>query len=170
MLTVLIEAGEDEAALARTLNSLIAATIEGVVREVVLLGAADNAMARRLADQSGGAFRPMAELRQALAAARGEWLMLVEAGLLPEPGWLEHVATHVQAGVKADGAPVRFARSAHAPRGLAARLLKPERPLALGLIVSKAAAQRYAKEGGSFSSLAASFRARSLAASARPAR
>ncbi|NJR13794.1 MAG: hypothetical protein HC779_05930 [Phyllobacteriaceae bacterium] len=114
MITAIIDAGTDEKALVRTLKGLIAATVEGLMREVVLLAHGDNAAALRMADQSGSACVPPEAFGGAVAAARCDWLLLLEAGVLFEPGWMEHVATHVQASRQ----PVRFSRSALAPRPL----------------------------------------------------
>jgi hypothetical protein len=165
MITAIIDAGTDEKALARTLNGLIGATVEGLVREVVLLAGADNAAALRMADQSGSACMAPQAFGSAVATARCEWLMLLEAGLLFEPGWMEHVATHVQASSQ----PVRFARSALAPRPLLARLFKAERPLALGLLIPKAQAAALTARAPTMAALAASTRPQSLMASVRPA-
>jgi hypothetical protein len=166
MLTVLIEAGTDEAALARTLNSLIAAAVEGLVREVIVLSDPGDKAARAMAEQSGGDWRAADDLLAAVAAARGTWLLLLEAGTVPEAGWMEPVSLHMEHGA----GPARFARSPLTPRPLLQRLFRAERLLALGLLLPKSEAGARARQGRAFADFAAGLKPRVLAAQARPAR
>jgi hypothetical protein len=136
MITALVDAASDERAWTRTLNGLIGATVEGLVREVVLLANADDETARRVADHSGAEVALRDQFFAAVSRARGDWLLVVEGGVLLEAGWQEAVETHMQNRSRA----ACFARSPHAPRSYFQRMLRPERPLALGLLMPKAAA------------------------------
>jgi hypothetical protein len=170
MITAFIDTGQtgstsDAKALARTLNGLVAATVDGLLRDVVLFAPAADEVARAFAEHSGGECRTHAEFPAALGAARGDWLLLLEAGVLLEPGWLEHVAAHVQGGRE----PACFSRSPHAPRPFFERYLKAERPLALGLLIPKAQAILLSRRASGMAELAAATRPSRLAASLRPA-
>lgn len=155
----------DAKALARTLGGLVSATVEGLVRDVVLFAPAGDETARAIAEHSGGECRSRDEFASALTMARGEWLLMLEAGALLEQGWLEQVATHMQAGRDV----ARFARSPHAPRSFLAHYLTAERPLALGLLIPKAQALLVSRRASGMAELAASQRPRTLGASLRPA-
>lgn len=133
MITAIILASHDANALTRTLNALIGATVEGLVRDVVVTASHDNEMAAKLADQAGCALVLPAAFAAAVRAAKGEWLMLLQSGALPELGWEEAVGHHIQSG----GGAARFRRSPLAARALFARLFQAEQTLALGLIIEK---------------------------------
>jgi hypothetical protein len=133
MITAIILASHDANALTRTLNALIGAAVEGLVRDVVVVASHDNEMAAKLADQAGCALVLPVEFAAAVRAAKGGWLMLLQSGALPEPGWEEAVSHHIQSG----GGAARFRRSPLAARALFARLFQAERALALGLIIEK---------------------------------
>jgi hypothetical protein len=157
--------GHDERALARTLNGLISAAVDGLVREVVLLADDSNQAARSMADHCGGTIVSTRDFAKAASAARGQWLLMLEAGAMLELGWLEHVSTHIQASI----APARFARSGLSPRPLWQRLFQPERALALGLLLAKAEAETLLSAANGPHAMAKKLRPRALAAAIRPA-
>ncbi|MCU0831627.1 MAG: hypothetical protein MUC58_08970 [Rhizobiaceae bacterium] len=167
MITAFVDAADDERAWARTLNGLVAATVEGLIREVVLIAGADDDISRRIADQSGAAIAVRDQFGAALKRARADWLLVLEGGVLLEPGWQEHVETHVQGAKQA----ACFTRSPHAPRPFLHHYLKAERPLALGLLIPKAQALLALNRLGDAISpvdLAVTARPRPLASSLRP--
>ncbi|MGL4405994.1 MAG: glycosyl transferase family 2 [Notoacmeibacter sp.] len=134
MLTAFILANNDPKALTRTLNALIGAAVDGLVREVIVLAPIEDETAANLADHAGcGLFTPD-QFANAVALAKGDWLLILQAGALPEQGWSESIGDHIQA--KANAA--KFKRSALAKRPLLARIFQAEHPLALGLLIEKA--------------------------------
>ncbi len=133
MITAIILASHDANALTRTLNALIGAAVEGLVRDVVVVASHDNEVAARLAEQAGCALVLPGAFATAVRAAKGEWLMLLQSGALPEPGWEEAVSHHIQSG----GGAARFRRSPLAARAPLARLFQAEQALALGVIIEK---------------------------------
>ncbi len=133
MITAFILANDDAKALTRTLNALISATVDGLVREVILIARGANEVATKVADHAGCNLVQLEQFPAAIKAAKGEWLIVFEAGALPELGWVEAVGQHVQS----NGATARFTRSPLTPRKLFERWFQPELPLALGLIIEK---------------------------------
>ena len=134
MLTVFILANHDAKALGRTLNALISASVDGLVREVLVVAEDTNDVASKLADDAGCNLVHPSQFPSVLKAAKGEWLMILQAGSLPEHGWAEAVGNHIESG----GQTVRFTRSPLSPRNFIERLFKAEQPLALGLLIEKA--------------------------------
>jgi hypothetical protein len=133
MITAFILANNDAKALTRTLNALVVATVDGMVREVIVLATYDNDIAAKLADDAGCALISPDNFASTVSVTKGEWLMILVAGALPEQGWLEAVDNHIQSDDKA----VRFTRSPLAPRSFLKLLFQAELPLALGLLVRK---------------------------------
>ena len=136
MITVFIIASLDTKPLVRTLNALIAATVEGLVREVVIIAETGNDEVAKLANDAGCDFVSSTDFPAAVQTCKGNWLMILESGALPEQGWAEAVGNHVQSNESA----ARFKRSPLAQRSFLQRLFHSERPLALGLLVQKNAA------------------------------
>jgi hypothetical protein len=141
MLTALILADGDERALWRTLNALVGAAVQGLVREVVVLADADDVAAAALANHGGCACAAPDTLDAVLSAARGDWVMALRAGAVPEEGWqeaLELTLEAVSAGIGAAApAAFHFRRSPLSPLPFFGRWFGREAPLALGLIASK---------------------------------
>lgn len=133
MITAFILANDDAKALTCTLNAMVGATVEGLVREVIMLTTTNNDVAAKLADDAGCALIGSDNFPATVHSSKGEWVMILEAGAMPEQGWMEAVGSHIQ---DADHV-ARFTRSPLAPRPLLKRLLQAELPLALGLLISK---------------------------------
>lgn len=94
MLTAVIRtdigAAESGRRLAVTLASLVPAVAEGVVRDGWILAEASGDELAAIADAAGCDLvcAPLPEaLRRAVAGAAGDWLLMLEAGSAPEPGW-----------------------------------------------------------------------------------
>lgn len=133
MFTAIILANTDAKAMTRTLNALIGATVSGLVRDVILLADIQNEIAGKIADFSGCKLASPGDFAEIVLAAKTDWLLLLEAGCLPEEGWdesVENFAANARAAA-------RFTRSPLAPRTLLSRLFHAEKPLALGLVVEK---------------------------------
>ncbi|AZO78731.1 MULTISPECIES: hypothetical protein [unclassified Bosea (in: a-proteobacteria)] len=102
MITAVIRANRDVEALAATLSVLIPAVAQGVIGHAVVIDEADDAAIERLADETGASYvraKNLAKNGEAwssgVAQARGDWVILLEAGDLPEPQWTPSIERHL---------------------------------------------------------------------------
>ncbi|WP_332680586.1 glycosyltransferase family 2 protein [Bosea sp. (in: a-proteobacteria)] len=98
MLTAVIRANGRAEALAATLSVLIPAVADGVIGHAVVIGAEGDAETLRLADATGASYvaaRNGASWSLGVAQARGDWVLLLEAGDLPEPHWVASIERHL---------------------------------------------------------------------------
>lgn len=102
MITAVIRANRDAEALAATLSVLIPAVAKGVIGHAVVIDDADDAAIARLADETGASYvraKKTAGNGEAwssgVAQARGDWVILLEAGDLPEPQWTPSIERHL---------------------------------------------------------------------------
>lgn len=93
MISVVITASDDAAALARLLTQLVPAAAEGLVRQVLIRGAAGAS--RELAEDAGATI--MAPDDTVLALARGDWIAGLPLGADLSSGWMETVAAYLAA-------------------------------------------------------------------------
>jgi hypothetical protein len=171
MLTVLIEAADDAPALGGTLASLVSGAVEGLVREVVVLDVGLDAGTRKVADHAGCKVAPASGLAAVVSAAKGEWLLLIEAGARLSPDWIESVHEHlaeVEAGTRTPRA-ARFSRAARDRPGLLARWRQRRTALAEGLILPKPQAVGLSKSGCSIEAMGKGVASTRLEATIRPA-
>lgn len=138
-------------ALARSLGSLVRATMEGVVRDAALIGRADDDLAG-VADYAGCAYVEAATLAEgfarALSETRGEIVFVLEGGYATPTGFIEEASDLLLEGATFSGALLR-----RAPYNLATRFA-PSLAQPVGLL-----AQRAALRGAQPSDLAALIRA-----------
>lgn len=95
MISAVVLAHDDIAALGATLAALVPAVAEGVVRDAVVVDASRSQEVRRevrqIAEATGAAHVAAAAgadpWRLGAEAARGPWLLLLEAGDVPDPTW-----------------------------------------------------------------------------------
>jgi hypothetical protein len=84
----------DGEAVVRTLSALVGALVRGLIRDVVIAGP-QAAHLEKIADHAGCAFVEAEEewdrLGRALALVRGEALLVLHAGHIPETGFIEEV-------------------------------------------------------------------------------
>lgn len=99
MLTVIIDARAGTQRLPALLAQLTAGAVEGLVRQVAIVAAAEEPGIDLLCEDMGADAYP--SLEAAGAAARGERLMLVPAGFRLRDGWIGALEAHLAAG----GAP-----------------------------------------------------------------
>lgn len=166
MFTAIILANTDAKATTRTLNALIGATVSGLVRDVVLLADIQNEIASKIADFSGCRLAAPGDFAEIVSAAKTDWLLLFEAGCLPEEGWDESVGSFVSNA----GTAARFTRSPLSPRSWMSRLFHAEKPLALGLVVEKRYALQLLRQANSTPyDLAKAAKPIALSAKLRPA-
>lgn len=98
MITAVIRANRDAEALAATLSVLIPAVAEGVIGHAVVIDEKGDATIARLADETGASYVAASNgeaWSRGVAEARGDWVILLEAGDLPEPQWAPSIERHL---------------------------------------------------------------------------
>lgn len=97
MLTALIHAKTTSGALAVTLSSLVPAVAEGLVSHAVVVMAAADPDAERIADAMGASvvIAPSGHWQAAALTARGAWVLLLEAGETPGHDWIAAIEQHL---------------------------------------------------------------------------
>ena len=134
--------------LAGSLASLVPAVIEGLVSDAIIRDVAQNSAIRDVADQAGA--RLIAGTpAQAVAAARGSWLLLLEPGARLEPGWAGLVRRFIESGV-GDTAHLSIAGR----RGFFAGLFARPRALRRGFLIARPTAASMAGKAQSLQALA----------------
>ncbi|PTM98423.1 glycosyl transferase [Mycoplana dimorpha] len=165
MLTVMLECNDDEAELAQTLAALVPAAVDGLVRDVVVLDHGSRDGSADVADAAGCRFLTDWDLPEVIAAARGEWLLLLEPGARPLNGWVEAVAEHVSTSKAA----VRFSVARDHRRTFLQRLIGKGTVLEEGLLMPKGQAGATMRSGMGLEQLATAARPRRLVAEIVPA-
>ena len=101
MISVILPTLNAEQGLAASMSALVTATVEGIVREVIVVdgGSADRTL--EIADQAGATIlrSPSGRGRQlAIGAdhARMPWLLFLHADTVLEPGWEREAATFIE--------------------------------------------------------------------------
>jgi hypothetical protein len=121
-------------AVARSLGALVRATMEGVVRDALLIGPAVDGLAL-LADHAGCENIESATtrdgLRRAFAEARGEIVFVLQGGFAPPSGFIEEASDLLLEGAGFAGALLRAA-----PHNLPTRLA-PDLARAVGLLARR---------------------------------
>lgn len=97
MLSVIVTRG-NPAKLAGLLAMLTEAAVEGVVRDVILVGGEDPDLLDALCGATGA--KVAADLAQALAGARSDWLLVVPPDLRLQDGWVDRLNDHLREGVR----------------------------------------------------------------------
>ena len=135
MISVIIPTFNDEAHLVAVLSPLVPASMEGLIRELIIVDAGSTDATLEIADDAGARIIPSGQggLDQAIALARGPWLLLLDPGVVLEAGWEASVRTHI--GTRRGAAEFRRERS---DGGLLAAVLPPK---ATAVLVLKQAAQ-----------------------------
>jgi hypothetical protein len=133
MLTVLIETRNDEEALARTLASLVAGAVEGVVREVIVCDRGSTDQTHYVAEHAGCHYLATGGIAAGIAKAKGDWLLLLEPGARLADGWTGDVVEHMSKLTMA----ARFSRSPKDRVPFLSRVFTSGRALADGLLITK---------------------------------
>lgn len=101
MISVVIPALNAEARLSACLGALVAATVKGLVREVIIVdgGSTDRTVA--IADGYGARVLTAApgrgeQLGVGASAARSDWLLFLHADTVLDPRWAEDADMHMQ--------------------------------------------------------------------------
>jgi hypothetical protein len=100
MLSVVIATHEDERGLLRTLAALVPGAAAGLVREVIVATGEHEASAQ-IADVAGCRLIKTpgsrgARLKLAAQAARADWLMFLQPGLVPDATWIDEIRRFVE--------------------------------------------------------------------------
>jgi len=133
MLTVIIECQDQESELAQTLGVLVAGAVEGLICDVVVLDRGSSDGTAQVADAAGCRFYSQWDVKDVLSSARGDWLLLVEAGARPQAGWIDEIAEYVSL----NKLPARFTASRGYRRPFLQWITRRLPPLERGLLVSK---------------------------------
>jgi glycosyltransferase involved in cell wall biosynthesis len=166
MLSVLIETRNDEEGLARTLASLVGAVVEGAVRDVVVCDLGSTDQTRYVAEQAGCNLVTAGGIAAGIAAAKGDWLLVIEPGARLVDGWTDPVAVHLNKSTM----PARLSRSRSERIPFLARVFSANRSLAHGLIVTKRQASSLAKHARGAEALARGLATKTLSAEILPAK
>ena len=100
MFSVIIATRDSERALVPTLAALVPGATAGIVREVIVADGGSRDETEQVADIAGCRFvssaKPLgARLKEAAATARGEWLMFLRPGVVPDPTWIDETIAFV---------------------------------------------------------------------------
>jgi glycosyltransferase involved in cell wall biosynthesis len=101
MLSVIVPTHESERVLVRTLACLVPGATAGLIREVILADAGSSDETAEVGDVAGCRFLPLpgplgVRLDFAVTSARSEWLMVVPAGAVLDPGWVIEVQQFIE--------------------------------------------------------------------------
>ena len=140
MLSVLIKAGTDGKALARTLAALVPAIAAGVLGDAIIVSLEASSEIDAVADAAGchvlkGGDASM--LKTALAQLRGDFVLFLPAGCVLETGWWEDAENFMH--IADETAQAAFAYASNA-RGFSAVIVRLQAVLA-GLTGKPLAAQ-----------------------------
>jgi hypothetical protein len=132
MISVVIQSSGGAERLARTLSSLVAGAVEGVVREVVVVDATADLDVESVAD-SAGCRLVAGRAQEGLAAVRCNWVLVLSSGLRLEDGWFQEVRQFLAAAphdTRPAAARLRLSQEEGRGRSLI-DLLRGPRPTAL---------------------------------------
>lgn len=119
MISVVLVASEDLPGLAAQMAMLVPAAVDGLVKEVVLVGDGEPGVEALVEDSGARLVTASGEVGVRLSAgaavARGDWILTLRAAPVLREGWREPVEKHLAGGA---GAPAALA----APGGLLSKL------------------------------------------------
>lgn len=165
MLTVIMECRDQESELAQTLSVLVSGAVEGLVSDVVVLDHGSSDGSSRVADAAGCRFHTDWDLGDVLRGARGEWVLLVEAGARLQSGWIDEVMEYIALAKQA----ARFSPSRVYRKPFLKRIARSVPPLECGFLLPKTQAVTMARSGMSLSALAAGQKTAKLSSEMIPA-
>lgn len=101
MISVIVPARDAEAHLAETLTSLIAAAVDGLVREVIVADGGSTDRTLEIADSAGAEIVKTgpgrgAQLKAGAERARFPWLLFLDAETALAPGWEREAGHHME--------------------------------------------------------------------------
>ncbi|HYE46464.1 MAG TPA: glycosyltransferase [Caulobacter sp.] len=95
MISVVIPTRNAAPALAATLASLVRAALEGLIKEVIVVDAGSTDSTLEVADDAGARILRGEGTAAGCAAARADWLLLLEPGVALSPDWETAAARHM---------------------------------------------------------------------------
>jgi hypothetical protein len=99
MISVVIATLNDERILGETLGALVAAAVDALVREVIVVDAGSSDLTLEIADDAGArilkASGPDA-VAQGCAMAKSDWLLILDAKAPVPDGWEKAAAEHIR--------------------------------------------------------------------------
>jgi glycosyltransferase involved in cell wall biosynthesis len=109
MLSAIIATFESERALVPTLAALVPGAAAGIIAEVVIADGGSRDATAEVADVAGCRFISSSDklgvrLKAAAASVRSPWLMFLQAGAIPQPGWIDAAGHFMQATDQIEGA------------------------------------------------------------------
>jgi len=109
MLSAIIATFESERALVPTLAALVPGAAAGIIAEVVIADGGSRDATAEVADIAGCRFLTSNEalgvrLKAAAASVRSPWLLFLQAGAVPQPGWIDAVDHFMRATDQIEGA------------------------------------------------------------------
>ena len=101
MISVVVPTLNAESGLAACLSALVPATVDGLVREVIIVDGGSTDRTLRIADQAGARIlcSPAGrgcQLQAGAEAARFTWMLFLHADTVLEPGWEREVGAFVE--------------------------------------------------------------------------
>ena len=96
MLSVIVETADSGDRLPALLACLTSASVEGLVREVLIAGGGPPELLAVLREETGAELA--ADIAEALGVAKSDRLLVLPAKIRLRPGWLEALARHVRGG------------------------------------------------------------------------
>lgn len=119
MISVVMVASEDLPGLAAQMAMLVPAAVDGLVKEVILVGEAEPGL-EALAEDSGARLvsavgDPGSRFSAGAAAAKGDWILTLRSEPVLREGWREPLERHLAGGA---GAPAMLV----APGGMLSKL------------------------------------------------
>ncbi|MDB5466972.1 MAG: hypothetical protein JWQ46_1734 [Phenylobacterium sp.] len=127
MLSVIVVPG-DSARLPGLLAALTPGAIDGLFREVLIVDDPPSGLVVAMCEDMGA--NAAADLSQAAAEARSDWLLVVPPELRMKEGWLERLGDHLRSGGRAavlvgEGGPFRRPYGVLVGKAAAAGLAHP---------------------------------------------
>ena len=112
MLSVIIPTLDAERTLPRTLSCLVTPTVQGLVREVIVVDGGSRDQTALIAEETGARFLTASkgwgsQMRAGAAAARSAWLLFLHADTALDPGWSDEASAFMSACERAEMAPER---------------------------------------------------------------
>lgn len=96
MLSVIVAAGDEGARLPGLLAVLTSAAVEGLVRQVVIVGGGPARLLTVLREETGAELAPT--LAEAIGSAKSELLLVIGDDFRPQALWLETLGRHLRSG------------------------------------------------------------------------